>query len=183
MKYFEVYEKYKRSLYFFYSDRNKDDGFSFCKGVNIKTENKLIYNVEKIDDYITKYDFLPVSSGPPLVSKRFRDCYAKLEERLELKYYKSIIIDGEGGENNDFLVLNILSSCVGLNKEISITEINKFGIFKIKKLALLSGFMNDLIITRLEEKKSIIIVNEIFKEIFEKNKLKGIDFVPVSTNL
>lgn len=177
MKYFEVYEKYKRSIYFFYSNENKDDGFSFCKGIDIKTEKELIYNVEKIDDYINKYDFLPVSSGPPLVSKRFRDCFSELEEKLELKYYKSKIIDEEGVENNDFLVLNILSSRIGLDKENSITEVNKYGIFKIKKLALLSDFMDDLIMTRLEEKKSIIIVSEIFKEIFKKNKLKGVDFV------
>ena len=177
MKYYEIYPKYRRSLYFFYSSENGIDGFMLCKGVKVEVKEELIYNVVKIDDYISTYDFLPYSSGPPLVSQRFRDTFIDLERDKQIEYYNCVIIDDKGNKNTDFLVLNILSSYQGLDKDKSVSETDEFGIFTIKKLALNPNFMKGSMITRLEEKKSIIIVNDEFKKVFKENKLKGIDFV------
>ena len=72
MKYYELYEKYKRSVYFFYSEENKIDRFDFFKGKQVASEEPIIYEVDKIDTYLEKYDYLPVADGPPLVRTRFR---------------------------------------------------------------------------------------------------------------
>lgn len=186
MKYYELYAKYKRSLYFFYSDKNSISGFDYCTSKKTETLEPLIYNVEKIDDYLSEYDYLPVSSGLPLVSERFRKVFADIEGS-QVEYLKAKIISQNGIVNNDFLSLNILNCYEGMDKEKSVFEINKFGILKIKKLFLTPEFMRNNLISRLEEKKSIIIVSEIFKELCLQNKLKGMDFVEegysVYTNL
>lgn len=176
MQYYELFEKYKRSLYFFYSDKNPISGLDLCKGVKQNTSEVLKYEVEKIDDYLFKYDYLPVSSGPPLVSNQFRKTFFNYNN-FNVEYFNALIVSKDGNYDDTFLALNILDSYDGMDKQRSIYEINKYGILKIKKLFLNSGFMKDSLISRLGEKKSIIIVNDVFKEICSKNKLKGMDFV------
>lgn len=176
MKYYELYEKYKRNLYFFYSEKNSISGFDYCSSKKTETSEPLIYNVEKIDDYLSEYDYLPVSSGFPLVSERFRKVFTDIEGS-QIEFLNATIISKNGIINNDFLSLNILNCYKGMDKEKSIFEINKFGILKIKKLSLNPKFMKNDLISRLDEKKSIIIVNEIFKSLCLQNKLKGMDFV------
>jgi hypothetical protein len=176
MKYYELYEKYKRSLYFFYSAKNNASGLDLQKSKKMEISETLIYDVEEIDSYLSEYDYLPVSSGPPLVSKRFKTVFANIES-FKVDYLKAKIISKNGAINDDFFSLNILNSYEGMDKEKSIFEINKYGILKIKKLFLIQKFMEENLISRLGEKKSIIIVNETFKELCLQNKLKGMDFV------
>lgn len=58
MKYYELYEKYERSLYFFYRDKNSIVSFDYCISKNAEVLEPMIYDVEEIDDYISKYDYL-----------------------------------------------------------------------------------------------------------------------------
>ena len=48
MKYYELYEKYKRSAYFFYSEENKIDRFDFFKGKQVTSDDPIIYEVDKV---------------------------------------------------------------------------------------------------------------------------------------
>lgn len=176
MKYYELYEKYERSLYFFYRDKNSIVSFDYCISKNAEVLEPMIYDVEEIDDYISKYDYLPVSSGLPLVSKRFRKIFSDVEG-AEIEYLNARIISQNGMINDNFLCLNILNCFDGLDKEKSVFEVNRYGIFKIKKLFLTSEFMENNLISRLSEKKSIIIVSEKFKELCLQNKLKGMEFI------
>ena len=54
MKYYELYEKYKRSAYFFYSEENKIDRFDFFKGKQVASDDPIIYEVDKIDTYLLR---------------------------------------------------------------------------------------------------------------------------------
>lgn len=54
MKYYELYEKYKRSAYFFYSEENKIDRFDFFKGKQVVSDDPIIYEVDKIDTYLLR---------------------------------------------------------------------------------------------------------------------------------
>ena len=47
MKYYELYEKYKRSAYFFYSEENKIDRFDFFKGKQVVSDDPIIYEIDK----------------------------------------------------------------------------------------------------------------------------------------
>ncbi|MHC5311015.1 imm11 family protein [Myroides sp. LJL116] len=178
MKYYELYEKYKRSLYFFYNENNKISGFDYCTSKKIEDSEFLVYDVEVLDSYLSDYDYLPVASGLPLVSKRFREAFSGLEAS-QLEYFKAMIISKDGGVNTDFLSLNILNCYPGMDKEKSIFEINKYGILKIESLSLKPNFMKDHLIGRLEEKKSIVIVNQVFKDLCTRNKLKGMGFIEI----
>lgn len=178
MKYYELFEKYKRSLYFFYdNDKNKIDGFDFYKSEKKEIATPLYYKVEKIDSYLDEYDYLPVSSGPPLVSKKFKETFSDLENN-QLQFFPTVIKDEKKNISNNFYTMNILNLVEGLDKKLSVYDINKYGTYKIKKLKLIPNCLKDYEIVRLKEKPSYIIVTEIFKKRCEEAKLKGLDFVP-----
>ena len=177
MKYYELYEKYKRSAYFFYSEENKIDRFDFFKGKMVESDEPIIYEVDKIDTYLEKYDYLPVADGPPLVSKRFREVFDHLEKELQIAYLSTKIIAENGEINDNYFVMVLLKIFKGIDFEKSIVKKDSFGTIQIQKLFLTENFMLNSSICRLEEKKSVIIVSEEFKKISLKHKLKGMDFV------
>lgn len=88
MNCFELYPKYKRSLFFFFNkEKSNISGFEFTKGKKIEVTTPLHYNVEKIDSYLDEYDYLPVSSGPPLVSKKFKELFNDCEKEHQIQLF------------------------------------------------------------------------------------------------
>lgn len=177
MKYYELYEKYKRSAYFFYSEENKIDRFDFFKGKQVVSDDPIIYEVDKIDTYLEKYDYLPVADGPPLVSKRFREVLEHLEKEGQIAYLRAKIIAENGEINDNYFAMVLLKIFKGIDFEKSVVKKDSFGTIQIQKLFLTENFMLNSSICRLEEKESVIIVNEEFKKLSLKHKLKGMDFV------
>lgn len=182
MNYYELFPKYKRSLFFFFNkEKSNISGFEFTKGKKIKLANTLYYKVEKIDSYLGEYDYLPVSSGPPLVSKKFKELFDDLEKEHQIQFFKTVIEDEKENFNNNFFALNILNVISCLDKERSIfEEENYYGVkyLKIKKLYILPNKLVDHKIIKLEEDDDKIIVTEEFKKRCISAKLKGLDFVP-----
>ncbi|WP_299883870.1 DUF1629 domain-containing protein [uncultured Lacinutrix sp.] len=176
--YYELYEKYKRSLYFFFDESKSEISWlNFFKGVSIDSPKILYYNVDIIDSYIVEYDFLPVSSGPPLVSEKFRNTFIELENE-QLQFIPAKIIDKEGNINDMFYSLNILNLIECLDKKKSVFKINSYESYEIKKLYIDSKLIkNNLDIIRLKEDELRIIINENFKKKSEIAKLKGMSFV------
>ena len=177
MRHYELYEKYKRSLYFFFNKvESKISGFDFYKGVQLDYDGILYYNVEKLDSYLSQYDYLPVSSGPPLVSRRFRDTFSDIENN-QLQYYQTEIKDKHGNICNDFFAINILNIVECLDKKKSIFEINEYGSYDIQKIYFDSSLIDSkLLIVRLKEDELRIIVNETFVTKSKDNLLKGMGF-------
>jgi hypothetical protein len=174
--YYRLLEFYKRDVYFVYSeDKNSIDWTEFRKAKNINTDIPVLYEVDKIDNYISDYDILPVI-GAPLVSKKFKEVFKECIG-TEMDFLQSIIIDKKGNKNEEFLVLNILNKISCMDTEKSIIEKTKYGTTKIKKLFLTPNSLENKSIVRMEEHNSYIIVTEEFKKRCEEAGLKGIEFI------
>lgn len=90
------------------------------------------------------------------MSKRFRKIFSDVEG-AEIEYLNARIISQNGMTNDNFLCLNIINCFDGLDKEKSVFEVNRYGIFKIKKLFLTSEFMGNNLISRLSEKNLLLL--------------------------
>jgi hypothetical protein len=177
MAYFELYEKYKRSLYFLF-DKNKSglSGFKFYNGTIVNDIKVLYYNVDKIDPYLEEYDYLPVSSGPPLVSQKFKDVFSDLGT-TELQFIPAQITDKKGNSNSSFWAINILNLFECLDKEKSIYDISEYGSYEIKKMFLKNNCLNSCKIIRLKENQLKIIVDDNFRSLVKMHKLNGMGFL------
>ena len=71
--YYEFSEFYKRDVYFVLNQELSGiDYLSLLAGQVINPDRPLVFNVDRIDSYIEKYDVLPTFSTP-LVSARFKN--------------------------------------------------------------------------------------------------------------
>ncbi|AMO20556.1 Imm43 family immunity protein [Flavobacterium columnare] len=173
--YYQLSDFYKRDVYFLYDDENSIESREFEKGNIVNVEDKLIYQVDKLDSYLSTYDILPTFNAP-LVSKKF----VELFKDLNLQFINITIIDKQGSSNDDYYILNILDVVPCMDSEKSIVEIKKYGsanVMTIKKLYIIPNSLNSHSIIRMEEKKSYIIVTEEFKKRCEEAGLKGVEFV------
>lgn len=170
----------------------RDTSFNFCDNENrlnfldfqncekIETiKSPLIYRVDKIDDYILQYDVLPTIGGI-LVSSKFKMVFNAIED-IEVQYIPVIIRDKQQQECNNFFCLNILSYVSVLDRKRSVflpyewaDDDDDEDVIDIIQPFYYLNNMGTHLIVRMEEDKSFIIVSELFKEMVEKNKLKGI---------
>lgn len=84
---------YKRDTSFTFCD--EENSFHFldvqsCREIAI-LESALIYQVDRIDDYLLKYDVLPTIGGI-LVSSKFKSIFSDLENK-EVQYLPVVIRD------------------------------------------------------------------------------------------
>jgi len=180
-KFYELTEFYKRDVYFVYSEEENPVSWLELITGERKSFNDfpLIYEVDKIDTYINKYDILPYI-GIPLVSEKFKNLFCDLEEDGQIQFFKTKIIDKNGNFNRDFFAVNILNVISCMDSEKSIVETKKYGdeiIINIKKLYIKPNSLNKYSIVRMKEHNSYIIVTENFKKRCNEANLKGIDFV------
>ena len=173
--YYKLSDFYKRDTSFvFDEEKNYPIGyFDLMSGKAIKVVTTLIYTVDKIDTYLDKYDILP-TIGAPLVSRKFREVF---NESVDLEYYPVQIQDKKGNTNDNFLCLNILNVIPCVDKEKSVFEIDEDGDYEIKKLYIQQDALGVHSIVRMKEHTSYIIVTETFKQIVEKAKMKGFNFI------
>lgn len=174
--YFELNNFYKRDTNFVYNEeKNPIDWIDLRTGNSFNIEKAIIYEVDKIDNYLNEYDLLP-TIGIPLVSKKFKENFQDLIGK-EIELYSAEIFDKKGKINKNFFVLNILNitKCMDTNK--SIVEKTKYGTTKIKKLFFRPNCMDDLKIARMEEHKSYIVVTDEFKKRCENANLRGFNFI------
>ena len=172
--YYEFTAFYKRDTYFVYSEDNAIDWIEFETGGSKKNIQQIIYNVDKIDTYIDKYDVLP-TMGLPLVSSKFKEVFTDLIS-IDIEFFSTTIIDEKGNKNENFYAMNILNVIPCLDKEKSIIETKEYGI-TIKKLRIIPNALKNYSIARMEEHASYIIVTEDFKRKSNEGKLKGIKFI------
>ncbi|MFS2382148.1 imm11 family protein [Bacteroides fragilis] len=174
---FELSDYYKRDTTFVLNENESDINTSALKvGEVINIKKPLVFNVDRIDSYITDYDLLP-TLNTPLISARFKDTFDYLRD--DLQFVNAVIIDKKNNRNSDYYLLNILNVLPVMNKSTSVFEIKKYGkaeVMNIKRLYI-EG-LNDHSIVRMAEHKSYIIVSDDFKKRCEEAKLNGINFIP-----
>lgn len=180
-EFYELTEFYKRDVYFVYSEeKNPVSWIELQSGEKKCFDNiPLVYEVDKIDTYISKYDILPVI-GIPLVSEKFKNLFYDLEESGQIQFFETKIIDKKGNLNSDFFAVHILNVIPCMDNEKSIVETKKYGdavITNVKKLYIKPSSLNKYLIVRMKEHYSYIIVTENFKKRCNEAKLKGIEFV------
>ncbi|WKX76179.1 imm11 family protein [Zobellia laminariae] len=174
--YFRLSEFYKRDTSFVYDQENNPvNWLKLREGNKFTFEEPLIYNVDKIDNYINQYDILP-SIGINLISKKMAKTLSSLIKD-EVQLFDTIIKDDNGNENNDFLAINILKILPILDKERAIFEVDEDDYYDIKKFYIKEHSLNDSNIVRMKEHLSYIIVSQSFKDKCEEANLKGIHFM------
>jgi hypothetical protein len=171
---------YKRDVYFaFCKEKSSFDLYSYVflsKERQKLNENiTLIFNVDKIDNYINSYDLLPAFKTP-LVSDRFRNLFKDLGG--DIQYINTIIIDKKQNRNESFYFMNVLNKFPILDKNKSIIEYDEDGkIDEIKKMYIKANGLEEHTMVRMEEHDSYIIVTDKFKNKCEQEKLRGIKFI------
>ena len=176
--YYRLYAFYKRDTYFWYSeDKNPIDWIDLRNGRKLNFISPIIYNVDRLDNYINNYDILP-SDPLPLVSKKFKTEFENLLNNREIQFFESVIIDEKGQKNEDFYSINILNVFPCLDERRSVFTIDEDNYYEIKKAYIKTGSLEKFSIIRMEEHKSYIIVTEEFKKQCENAKLKGFHFIP-----
>lgn len=174
--YYQLSSFYKRDIYFTFNQEGNSIDFSvFDKGENIDNKLTILYQIDKIDDYLNSYDFLP-TIGPMLVSTRFKNVFLELSNS-QVQFLPAIIKDKNGNHNENFFSLNVLNITSCMDMEKSITEKTRYGTLKIKKLMFLSNSLNELDITRMREHLSYIIVSQNFKDKCISSGLTGMNFI------
>ncbi|MDO6855304.1 hypothetical protein Q4599_17105 [Cellulophaga lytica] len=174
--YYQFSDFYKRDVSFVFDDENNNIEYSiFNEGISIDGKEDILYQVDKIDDYISSYDLLP-TIGPILVSKKFKELFLELSDK-QIQFIPATIKDEKGNENNDFFALNILNIVSCMNMKTSVTEKTRYGTLKIKKLMFIANSLKNLDIVRMKEHLSYIIVNQNFKDKCSENNLNGIHFM------
>ncbi|PKH53050.1 hypothetical protein CXF68_13230 [Tenacibaculum sp. Bg11-29] len=178
--YYQLSEFYKRDIYFEYdNEKSPIQNNNFNCGEELEVSKPLVFNIDKLDNYIGNYDILP-TFNTPLVSQKFAAIFQELVDAKQIQFIKTSIFDEKGNENKNFLLLNILNIIPCMDKKNSIIETKTYGeavLMNIKKLYILPNSLNNLSLIRMEEKKSYIIVSEDFKKRCEEAKLKGIEFI------
>jgi len=176
---YELSHFYRRDVYFTYSQKNEIKSHLSvmdCKRINFA--KPLLYEVDKLDSYLPRYDALP-AIGAMLVSSRFRDVYQHLGEQ-EIQFIPVVIEDEKRNKNTDFFCLNVLKKLPLLDFERSIYLPCKYD---SGSLNIIQAFYHEekiapFSIASMEESWQHIIVSEEFAKIAKKAKLKGIVFHP-----
>ncbi|QYS87245.1 hypothetical protein JJC03_04735 [Flavobacterium oreochromis] len=154
--YYELSEFYKRDVYFLYDEKNLIEPREFEKGIKIDSKEEIIFNIDKIDNYLSSYDILPTYNAP-LVSSRFVDLFKDLVD-IQTQFINVKIIDKNNNSNNDYFILNVIQVTPCMDMEKSVVEIKKYGsanVMTIKKLHLVPNSLKDFLIVRMEEKNLI----------------------------
>lgn len=174
--YYEFSEFYKRETSFVYNqEKNPVNWLELWAGKSFHLDTPLIFDVDKIDSYINKFDVLP-TIGIPLVSNIFKSLFVDLVESKEIEFYAASIIDKKGNINNSFWGLNILNIVSCLDEETSIFDVDEDGYYSIKKWFIRPSSLEQYSIVRMSEHKSYIIITDVFKNRCEEAGLKGINF-------
>jgi hypothetical protein len=142
-------------------------------GFKLNENNTLLYEVDKIDNYLSSYDLLP-TIGLPLVSIKFKNIFENLNN--DIQFIGTKIINKKKNVNEEFYALNIFNTLPVMDMNKSKYEYDKYGNINIKSLYIKKNSLKEHSIIRMEEHDSYIIVTEEFKSICEKAELRGIDF-------
>ena len=173
---YKISQFYKRDVSFAYSEaQNPISWLDFFSGEKLNIEAPLVFSVDRLDTYLHTYDILP-TIGAPLVSSRFRNLFLHLVDKEEIEFFPAHIVDEKGNHDDTFFALNILHLIPCLDKEKSIFEIDEDNYYSIKKWFIETQKMESYSIVRMKEHSSYIIVSEEFKNICEREKLKGFNF-------
>lgn len=182
MNFYIILESYKRDVFFNYDcDVNSLDKSMFERGLFIDDNiEKIVFLIDKIDEYLIKYDILPTMGGPILVSSKFKNI---LEENTSnsCQFFRSEIHSVNNNDiNNDFFALNIIKAinCIDTEKSIIQPLLASLpnGPKTIKSLFFDENKIKDENLFRLNEDKNIVVFGEDLAKISLLN-LKGIEFI------
>ena len=181
--YYRLNAFYKRDVYFQYAEENSIQYNTFEKGELLKLEEEIIYQVDKIDDYLNSYDILP-TYGTPLVSSKFVKLFKGYEK--DVQFLKVVIKAKDGNTNNNYYIPNILKVVPCLDEDRSTIETKRYGsavIKVIKQLYIIPNSIQNSLMIRMKEKSSYIIVTDKFKALCEAANLKGINLIEEGTSI
>lgn len=188
MRYYKLTDYYPRDIFFSFSSKNSIDKSDLekCEKQQIPLNERVVYTVDKFDNYLDEYDILP-TIGVPLISYKLKKIIRELNIN-DCQFIPATIEDISTNKvNKNFFALNILNCIDCLDKEKSeIKPLMKSfpnGPIKVISLFFKNNALEGHSIVRMLESKSTIIVNSIFLEICKKSKIKGVQFIEEGNQL
>ncbi|WP_131777829.1 imm11 family protein [Legionella fairfieldensis] len=163
-----------------YDREHSPDRFLFLDGVrlaNEKVDKKIVFIHEMLQAKISGYDCIPNNSSSPLVNQKIVDLLLELAP-ADVQFFDTEVHCKDGILTN-YKLLNVTSTIVGIDHEKSIyTKMAQAdAIAGFRYLTYRPGCMGNHKIARDEEYKSHLLVSEEIKQVFEKEKIKGIWFI------
>ncbi|MDP3269971.1 MAG: hypothetical protein Q8M40_13115 [Legionella sp.] len=156
------------------------DRFLFLDGITVekeKIDQKAIFKHSMSKDKIISYDCIPNNSESPLVNQRIVELL--LEHAPDDVQFIDAEVHCKDGVLTNYKLLNVTSTFTGIDHEKSIYT--KFQdtdhILRFRRLVYKPGCMGIHMLARDNEYKVHLLIAEEIKQLFEKEKFKGIWFV------
>ncbi|WP_028389331.1 imm11 family protein [Legionella fairfieldensis] len=162
-----------------YDREHSPDRFLFLDGVrlaNKKVDKKIIFVHEMLQAKIGSYDCIPNNSASPLVNQKIVDLLLELAP-ADVQFFDTEV-HCKNGILTNYKLLNVTSTIVGIDHEKSIyTKMSQVdAIAGFRYLTYRPGCMGHHKIARDEEYPGNLLVTEEIKQVFEKEKIKGMRF-------
>ncbi|WP_298627856.1 DUF1629 domain-containing protein [uncultured Legionella sp.] len=165
-----------------YNRNRSPDRFLFLNGAEVafnEIKSKCVFEHEMTKiEVISKFDAIPNNCASPLVNQKIIDLLIKLAPD-EVQFFDTEV-HCKDGVINDYKLLNVTKTFVGIDHEKSICEFMGGNapntILGFKYLTYKPNCMGSLQIARDKEYISNLLVSEKIKQEFERKKIKGIWF-------
>ena len=163
-----------------YNRKLSIDRFLFTDGICLtlsQIDKPIIFQHKMKEADISKYDCIPNNSSSPLVNQRIVDLLLKLAPD-DVQFFDAEVRCMDGILTG-YKLLNVTSTFVGIDREKSICQMMKnspTSILGFRYLTYKPGCMGNHKVARDKEYLGNLLVSEEVKQLFEKEKIKGIWF-------
>ena len=183
MKYYIMSKNYRRDV-FFYPNNNQNlitQGYLITNRPisQVPDIDELYYQIDKIDNYIGKYDVLP-TIGKTLVSRKMKTFLEEIAFDV-CTFIPSIIEDKKGNINSDFFTLDIASivDCFDMEKsEYSFDDEREYpySVSYVRSVFFDYSKLGDYHIYKMINPGSIIVSEQFIKEA-RRRKIHQLAFI------
>lgn len=182
---------YPDSCYGRYDHHNSPDYLSFRKGIKLEAENFLVTSYETPVNQspmirceaemaqVRKYDCLESSASAPLVNERVQNLLLAVAPD-EVQFIPARVICSDG-ELEGYSILNITKTIHAIdyeNSEYHYIPIEGFvPMLSFDMTVYKPGCLGDLHFARDIEESGYILVNDSIKQLFEEEKVTGVNLI------
>jgi hypothetical protein len=171
-------ERYPNRLIAAYNEEISMDRFIFRRGTQLKSEQidkPIIFDLRVKQTDIIKYDCIPNNSSSPLVNQKVVGLLLRLTHD-DVQFFDTEV-RCKDGILTEYKLLNVTSTIIGIDHDKSICQMMKNSpsvILGFKYVTYKSGCMGSHKIARDAEYLGNLLVSEEIKQVFEKEKIKGV---------
>lgn len=162
-----------------YDRKSSPDRFLLLQGRKLKdgmfnTTPEVIFEVSK--NILLKFDCLPTNASAPLVNSRIKKLL-EINALNDVEFVQAKVICKDDILDNYYFV-NVTHTITGIDYNKSICNKTKVGdqefIHGFQYLHYLQNCMQDHKLARDQEYKPHLLVNDAIKQIFDKEKIRGV---------